>query len=55
MYTGTLIADLLEAVTRAEKAAAEASVPSETTEEEVLVGAGPFPDLPFPTLLEKKN
>jgi hypothetical protein len=54
MYKGTLIADLLEAVRRAERAAAEASDSSETTVE-VLVGAGPFSDLPSPISLEKKN
>jgi hypothetical protein len=49
MYKGTLIADLLEAVRRAEKASADASMESEI-KEEVLVSAGPFSDLPFSDL-----
>jgi hypothetical protein len=49
MYKGTLIADLLEAVRRAEKASADASMESEI-KEEVLVSAGSFSDLPFSDL-----
>lgn len=49
MYKGTLIADLLEVVRRAEKASAEASMQSEI-KEEVLVSARPFCDLVFSDL-----
>jgi hypothetical protein len=43
MYTGKLIADLFEAVKRAEDAAAELCSSPKTKQEEVVVGGSSYP------------